>query len=141
LPFLGGQFDLTTRCHGSMVSGLTGGNSGGGGNSAEVQKQTQQQQRMLNRQQAQLSRQSAELTKQAASLASAIPTMTTYEAPPAATVLAEPPSTTDASGAAAEAEKSLREKEARRRGYASTIKAGETGGYTNPVTGSGSLLG
>lgn len=67
--------------------------------------------------------------------------MAAYTPPPATTTLAEPPSINDASGSAAEAEKTAREKEARRRGYSSTIKAGETGGYTNPVTGSGSLLG
>jgi hypothetical protein len=122
-----------------MVGGLVGGQSSS--NSSEITKQTQQQQRMLQRQQAQLGQQSAALTAQANSLASAVPQMTAYQAPPASTALAEPPTATDTSGASAEAAKTQREKEARRRGYSSTIKAGETGGYTNPVTGSGSLLG
>jgi len=120
---------------------MPGQSSGGGGNSAEIEKQTKRQNFLMRQQQKALSEQSAALTAQAASLASAVPTMATYEAPPATTALAEPPSVSDTSGAAAEAEKTLREKEARRRGYSSTIRAGETGGYTNPVTGSGSLLG
>jgi type II secretory pathway pseudopilin PulG len=124
------------------MGGLIGmGSTQSSSSSSDVTKQTQQQQRMLMRQQQSLNQQSQALTAQANSLASAVPQMTAYQAPPATTALAEPPTATDTSGASAEAAKTQREKEARRRGYSSTIKAGETGGYTNPVTGSGSLLG